>query len=276
MLQGHYHQTSTKSIVFDNGGYLRLAAGAAYQKGQWSKAARYATFDSGRVTIFPIRYEDKPGEKWSLDTSLFESPTYTKSYSIPGRDASQQVSSSPSSACDNGMVTVSGRPEIISYERYREGLRNQFGIVASRGLDNYQDIEFPLEDVFIDLHISELYGKVDAYDKGHTVETKKISQDALLQEIFHGNARTNVLLLIGDPGSGKTTLLQHYAMLCLEGDHGRLFPEAASFVGGAGAAMPGAVGRLLVATTPPATGSTVLASAWFSSRSSKAKSDDCL
>ena len=194
----------------------------------------YATFDSGRVTIFPIRYEDKPGEKWSLDTSLFESPTYTKSYSIPGRDASQQVSSSPSSACDNGMVTVSGRPEIISYERYREGLRNQFGIVASRGLDNYQDIEFPLEDVFIDLHISELYGKVDAYDKGHTVETKKISQDALLQEIFHGNARTNVLLLIGDPGSGKTTLLQHYAMLCLEGDHGRLFPEAASFVGGLG------------------------------------------
>ncbi|MBV5289041.1 SUMF1/EgtB/PvdO family nonheme iron enzyme [Pelodictyon phaeoclathratiforme] len=228
LLQGHYHQTSTKSIVAENGGYLKLAAGAAYQKGQWSKSSMYATFDGSGVTIFPIRYEGTPREVWTLDTSLYPLPSYTKQFPVPGRNADQQVSSLPLIACDNGMVTASGRPEINSYERYRESLRNQFGIVASRGLDNYQDIEIPLEDVFIDLHISELYGKVDAHDKGHSVETKKMSQDALLQEIFHGNARTNVLLLIGDPGSGKTTLLQHYAMLCLEGDHGRLFPEAAS------------------------------------------------
>ena len=228
LLQGHYHQTSTKSIVAENGGYLKLAAGAAYQKGQWPKTAMYATFDDSGVTIFPIRYVDSPKERWTLDTSLYSSPAYTKRVQIPGRDASQQVGSLPTSACDNRMGAASVLPMIKSYECYCEALRNQFRIVASRGLDDYQDIEIPLEDVFIDLHISELYGKVDDHDNRHTVETKKMSQDALLQEIFHGNARTNVLLLIGDPGSGKTTLLQHYAMLCLEGSHERLFPEATS------------------------------------------------
>ncbi len=228
LLQGHYHETETESIVSANSGYLKLAAGAAYQEGRWSKAAMYATFDGSGVTIFPIRYEEKSGEKWTLDTSLYPSPAYTKRFPIPGRDASQQVGSLPLSAFDNGMGAGSVLPVIKSYKCYCEALRNQFEIVASRGLDDYQDIEIPLEDVFIDLHISELYCKVDDHERGHTVETKKMSQDALLKEIFHGNARTNVLLLIGDPGSGKTTLLQHYAMLCLEGSHERLFPKAAS------------------------------------------------
>jgi len=228
LLQGHYHEAETEGIVSANGGYLKLAAGASYQTRKWPNTAMYATFDGSGVTIYPVRYEDGPKERWTLDTCLYPSPNYTQWFPIPGRDASQQVSSLPLSACDNRMGAASVLPVIKSYECYCEALRNQFRIVASRGLDDYQDIEIPLEDVFIDLHISELYGKVDDHDNRHTVETKKMSQDALLQEIFHGNARTNVLLLIGDPGSGKTTLLQHYAMLCLEGSHERLFPEATS------------------------------------------------
>jgi|GEM_PF-196216 len=85
LLQGHYHQTSTKSIVAENGGYLKLAAGAAYQKGQWSKSSMYATFDGSGVTIFPIRYEGTPREVWTLDTSVFSSPSYIKRFLIPGR-----------------------------------------------------------------------------------------------------------------------------------------------------------------------------------------------
>ena len=73
LLQGHYHETETESIVSANSGYLKLAAGAAYQEGRWSKAAMYATFDGSGVTIFPIRYEEKSGEKWTLDTSLLTS-----------------------------------------------------------------------------------------------------------------------------------------------------------------------------------------------------------
>ena len=49
-----------------------------------------------------------------------------------------------------------------------------------------------------------------------------------------------------------------------------------SFVAGAGTTTPRTVGRLIGTTTLPTTGTTTLASAWFSSRSSKAKSDDCL
>ncbi|MBV5304614.1 MAG: metallophosphoesterase, partial [Chlorobium sp.] len=416
LLHGHYHETETESIASANGGYLKLAAGASYQTREWPNSAMYATFENNQVTIFPIRYEDSPREVWTLDTSLYPSPAYTRSFSIPGRaDAglppaavfgntasrkkNLEATSSPLSSlvrvvkalvaspgdvaperkmaekvildwnarhpnsrirleavlweryaapenrgdgkgpqepinrqlvdeCDfaigifwtrigtptknapggaveevqrilasqkpvmlyfsnvayrrneieldqiakldafrtamrgdglvceyeerhefesklshhlelrlpewypDGLVDSMGAgsvlPVIKSYECYREALRSKFRMVAARGLDNYQDIEIPLEDVFIDLHISEQYGKVDAHDNGHTAETKKMSQDALLQEIFHGNARTNVLLLIGDPGSGKTTLLQHYAMLCLEGGHERLFPEATS------------------------------------------------
>ncbi len=39
------------------------------------------------------------------------------------------------------------------------------------------------------------------------------------------------------------------------------------FVAGAGTALPGVVGRLFGPTSPPASGATSLASAWFSSRS---------
>jgi formylglycine-generating enzyme required for sulfatase activity/predicted phosphodiesterase/energy-coupling factor transporter ATP-binding protein EcfA2 len=422
LLHGHCHEIDAESIASVNGGYLKLAAGAAYQTREWPNSAMYATFNGNQVTVFPIRYEDTPREVWTLDTSVFPSPSYIKSFLIPGRTNPCTLIPSPVTSserndntllskrnpqpkscihaplvriikvlvaspgdvaeerkmaekvildwnarhqnsrirleavlweryaapenrgdgkgpqepinrqlvdeCDfaigifwtrigtptkiapggaveevqrilasqkpvmlyfsnvayrrneieldqiekldefriamrrdglvseyeerhefkdqlarhldlnlshwfsDGLVDSMGAgsvlPVIKSYKRYCEALRSQFRIVAARGLDDYQDIEIPLEDVFIDLHISELYGKVDDHDNGHTVEKKKMSQDALLQEIFHGNARTNVLLLIGDPGSGKTTLLQHYAMLCLEGSHERLFPEATS------------------------------------------------
>ena len=85
LLQGHFHQASTKSIVAENGGYLKLAAGASYQTRKWPNTAMYATFENSWVTIFPIRYEDKPGEKWTLDTSLYPSPSYTRSFTLPGR-----------------------------------------------------------------------------------------------------------------------------------------------------------------------------------------------
>ncbi len=75
LLQGHFHQVAVKGIVSANGGYLKLAAGASYQTRQWPNTAMYVTFENSGVTIFPIRYEDKPGEKWTLDTSLYPSPS---------------------------------------------------------------------------------------------------------------------------------------------------------------------------------------------------------
>ena len=116
----------------------------------------------------------------------------------------------------------------LSYDNYREALLKQFRILVSRGLDDYQDIEIPLEDIFIDLHITDQHGFGAGKERMHEGELKKLSQDELLNKTFHGRHSTNVLLLIGDPGSGKTTLLQHYAMMCLNGSHQELFPEAAA------------------------------------------------
>ena len=85
LLHGHYHETETESIASANGGYLKLAAGASYQTREWPNSAMYATFENNQVTIFPIRYEDSPREVWTLDTSLYPSPAYTRSFPISGR-----------------------------------------------------------------------------------------------------------------------------------------------------------------------------------------------
>ncbi|MEI7787998.1 MAG: SUMF1/EgtB/PvdO family nonheme iron enzyme, partial [Chlorobiaceae bacterium] len=93
VLQGHYHETETEGIASANGGYLKLAAGAAYQTRQHPNSAMYATFEGNHVEIFPIHYVDKPREIWTLDTGIFPAPTYTKSFPIPGRNNAASPSS---------------------------------------------------------------------------------------------------------------------------------------------------------------------------------------
>jgi len=85
LLQGHFHQVAVKGIVSANGGYLKLAAGASYQTRQWPNTAMYVTFENSGVTIFPIRYVGTPREVWTLDTSLYPSPSYTGSFVLPRR-----------------------------------------------------------------------------------------------------------------------------------------------------------------------------------------------
>lgn len=124
------------------------------------------------------------------------------------------------------VIIVCDNDRVDSYRYYREALLNQFRMLVSRGLDDYQDIEIPLEDIFIDLQVSDQHRIMAGKGRMSDGELIRLSQDELLRETFHGKHRTNVLLLIGDPGSGKTTLLQHYAMLCLDGNHQALFPDA--------------------------------------------------
>jgi len=117
-------------------------------------------------------------------------------------------------------------PQLTRYADYRLLLQNRLTHLVDRGIDEYTDIEIPLEEVFIDLNIEERHrgtAKTDTLCGGDN----KISQDDLLKQSFYGKCPTNVLLLIGDPGAGKSTLLQYYAMRCLEGRHHSLFPDAA-------------------------------------------------
>ena len=110
LLHGHYHETETASIVSADGGYLKLAAGASYQKREWPNSAMYATCEKNQVTIFPIRYEDSPREVWTLDTSLFPSPSYIGSFLIPGlTNPCTSVPSPVTSSENNGNTSLRTR-----------------------------------------------------------------------------------------------------------------------------------------------------------------------
>ncbi|MFN0104157.1 MAG: metallophosphoesterase family protein [Bryobacteraceae bacterium] len=84
MLRGHLHETRIESVASADGAMLRFAAGAAYQSRRWPNRALYGTFADGRVTIYPIRYEDSPREIWTTDPSVFPlDVTHERSFSVP-------------------------------------------------------------------------------------------------------------------------------------------------------------------------------------------------
>lgn len=71
ILRGHLHESDIESTVSAHGGFLHVAAGAAYQTRKWPNRVLYGTFDGTGVTVFPMRYEDQPREVWVVDPSVF-------------------------------------------------------------------------------------------------------------------------------------------------------------------------------------------------------------
>ncbi len=207
LLHGHYHETGTESIVSANGGYLNLAAGAAYQKRAWPNCAMYATFYANQVSIFPIRYEDKPHEIWTLDTSVFPSPSYLGSFPIPGR--AHQGSEE---------AAATTREDEDSVESYQAALREELGNISLLGTHALENIPVGLTETFVSLRMSDTWRSdrefSDASPAGdvHKEEYIRTSEE-VTRLVFKKN---RLLLIIGDPGSGKTTLLKHYAITCLQ------------------------------------------------------------
>ena len=218
LLQGHFHQVVTEKIVAANGGYLKLAAGASYQTQKYPKSAMYATFYGTQVTIFPIRYEDTPREEWTLDTSVFPSPSYIGSFVMPGRTIS-------------GSTPPPAKLHAKEAERYQNTLKEELGYIRMLGLPGVESVKVNLDDdTFVPLRFSR--GK----DPDRSSEKRGMPQesgdsdiltltpDRVMREAFRVR---RMLLVIGDPGAGKTTLLKYYALCALERDHSeRLgFPE---------------------------------------------------
>ncbi|HEX9938592.1 MAG TPA: tetratricopeptide repeat protein [Longimicrobium sp.] len=84
LLRGHLHESDVESTVSASGGFLHVAAGAAYQTRKWPNRALYGTFDRGEVKVFPIRYEDQPREVWVVDPSVFpEDAGHERAFAIP-------------------------------------------------------------------------------------------------------------------------------------------------------------------------------------------------
>ncbi len=86
ILRGHLHKNDVESVAGIAGESLYLAAGAAYQKRGWPNRALYASIDTARICISPIRYEDDPQEVWTIDPSLFpHDPQYERGFELPRR-----------------------------------------------------------------------------------------------------------------------------------------------------------------------------------------------
>ena len=95
LLRGHLHEARIETVASVEGEMLHCAAGAAYQTGRWPKRALYGTLDDDGLTIFPIRYEDSPGEVWTTDPSVFpREPTHEKRFPI-SRKAVRKAGAAP-------------------------------------------------------------------------------------------------------------------------------------------------------------------------------------
>ncbi len=207
LLQGHFHQVVTEKIVAANGGYLKLAAGASYQTRKYPNSAMYATFYGNQVTIFPIRYEETPREEWTLDTSVFPSPSYIGSFVMPGRTIS-------------GSAPPPAKLHAKEAERYRNTLKEELGYIRMLGLPSVESVKVNLDDdTFVPLRFSR------GQEPDRSSETRGMPQesgdsdiltpDKVMREAFRVR---RMLLVIGDPGAGKTTLLKYYALCALERD----------------------------------------------------------
>ena len=213
LLQGHFHQPAAKGIVSANGGYLKLAAGASYQTRKWPNSAMYATCEKNQVTIFPIRYEDSPREAWTLDTSVFPSPSYIGSFPFQGCPDG----SSPSSS-DDGNVALAhvttpqfDQKNAEDARRYKERLKEELGknsIFGMPGIDGDKEA-VNLPDTFVPLDISVNKEHQPQGIEGSEAKTSDVNpEDALLYAV----ERSRLLLIIGEPGSGKTTIIKHFAL----------------------------------------------------------------
>lgn len=79
ILRGHLHEAESSVTLTSTTSVLHLAAGAAYQSRKYPNRAFFVhvDLDASEARILPIRYEDRPQEVWTTDTSVFpESPNH--------------------------------------------------------------------------------------------------------------------------------------------------------------------------------------------------------
>lgn len=116
VLRGHLHDTEAEATATPIQSVIHLAAGATYQHPQWPRRALYARFDprDRKLRVRPIRYDEEPHRRWTLDTSLFDrSKGFEGEFDVALRATSVRsaTSSSPPE------VVAASRPRVASEER---------------------------------------------------------------------------------------------------------------------------------------------------------------
>jgi len=98
ILRGHLHTHKSKAIRTQRGGYLELAAPAAYQGSKWPNGCFLGAIDldARRVELTPLRF-GSGADPWMLDTTIFpdDAPRgYRHTFELRERRTGSQVASS--------------------------------------------------------------------------------------------------------------------------------------------------------------------------------------
>lgn len=99
LLRGHLHADRTRSLATQRGGYVELAAPAAYQGSQWPNGCFVGEIRAGARTICmrPLKFS-RGADPWVLNTEVFPDDAkdgYRHTFTVP---AKQRVKSSRSRA----------------------------------------------------------------------------------------------------------------------------------------------------------------------------------
>jgi len=92
VLRGHVEEDEVETVVSAQGSVLHMQTGASYKTRKSPNQALYCTIDGNTAKIFPIRYEDKPEEVWTIDASVFpDELDHEKSFEIRRPAASRRL-----------------------------------------------------------------------------------------------------------------------------------------------------------------------------------------
>ncbi|MFD1627638.1 tetratricopeptide repeat protein [Azospirillum griseum] len=144
ILRGHLHENTVAATRGTSGEALHIAAGAAYQTRQWPNRAFFASVDGAEVTLFPIRYEDNPEERWTVDPSLFPDPPYSGRFPLARLAQSQTaplppppLTTAPAVARSNipalRNLSLVGRDDLLATITARLGEPAQDAVLVLRG-----------------------------------------------------------------------------------------------------------------------------------------------
>ncbi len=108
--------------------------------------------------------------------------------------------------------------------RYREDLIRELYWHSFRGIVQIkQDVRFPLTEIYLELGLLELHSKEEQerlkeklLEGGHE-ERAQLEERRLEQRVSDGLAKSQRLVILGDPGTGKTISLRYIALLLAYG-----------------------------------------------------------
>ncbi|HYI02016.1 metallophosphoesterase [Hyalangium sp.] len=120
ILRGHLHTPKSQALRSQRGGYLELAAPAAYQGSKWPNGCIVGAVDleARRVELTPLRF-GSGADPWMLDTTIFPDDAhrgYRHTFELRERRTGSQVATSLAAELER-MYTQLGRQERTQVQR---------------------------------------------------------------------------------------------------------------------------------------------------------------